>query len=89
MINRPVVDYYLLCYDYKEIFQTTTREVGGEWFIKKINANPPPIKRRQLSKIEQIKEDKIKEELINANAHWNDWKFPLHRNKLEWVYQKR
>ena len=47
--------------DYKTSFQETVKAVGGEWFIDKINVNIPPMKKRLLSKNEQIKEDKIKE----------------------------
>ena len=44
--------------DYKEKFHTTIREVSEEWFIKNMNSKPPLIKRKRLSKTEQIKKDK-------------------------------
>ena len=33
----------------------------------------------------QEKEDKIKRNLQKANQDWNNWKFQIHWNKLEWV----
>ena len=33
----------------------------------------------------QKEEDKIKRRLTEANQEWNDWKFQIHWNKLEWV----
>ena len=44
----------------------------------------PPLRRSTLSKKSQDKEDEIKK-LYEANQWWNDWKFQLHWNKLEWV----
>ena len=40
--------------------------------------------RAALSKKSQEKEDKITK-LYEANNCWDDWKFQLHWNKLEWV----
>ena len=34
-------------------------------------------------------EDGIKEILRKANDNWNDWKFQIRWNKLEWVDLKR
>ena len=45
------------------------------------------MKRRRLRKTEHIKEDKIREKLIKANAHWNYWKLQLHWDNLEWLDQ--
>ena len=45
----------------------------------------PPIRKKILSKKAQEKYDKIKIKLHTANRYWNDWKFQLHWNKLEWV----
>ena len=47
-----------------------------------------PIKRRQSVKSEQTNEDKTKKDIRKANDNWNDWKFQLHWNKLEWVDMK-
>ena len=46
-----------------------------------------PTKRRRLSKKEKVKE-KMKENLCKSNDYWNDRKFQLHWNDLEWVYLK-
>ena len=48
-----------------------------------MNAKLTPIKIIRLSKIEKIKEDKIKENIFKANAHWNYWKLQIHWKNLE------
>ena len=45
----------------------------------------PPLKRAKLSKKAQDRHDLIKKTLHESNRWWNDWKFQLHWNKLEWV----
>ena len=45
----------------------------------------PPLRRPKLSKIAQEKVDEIIKNIYEANRHWNDCKFQLHWNKLEWV----
>ena len=44
---------------------------------------PPIIK--TLSKKSQEKDGKIKWKLNTANSNWDDCKFLLHWNKIEWV----
>ena len=39
----------------------------------------------KLRKKFQKEEDKIKRRLTEANQEWNDWKFQIHWNILEWV----
>ena len=52
--------------------------------MEKITKGLPPLRRPKLSKKSQEKEDE-KKKLYEANRYFNDWKFQLHRNKLEWV----
>ena len=33
-------------------------------------------------------QDEIQKNLYEANRWWNDWKFQLHWNKIEWVDPK-
>ena len=66
-------------------YQTTIKVVGGKWYIDKINSKLPPIKISLLIKKEQIKEYKIKENHSKAKYHWDDYKFQLNCNNLEWV----
>ena len=33
-------------------------------------------------------QNEIQKKLYEANRWWNDWRFQLHWNKLEWVYPK-
>ena len=44
-----------------------------------------PLNRSKLSKKSQDNKDKIKNKLYEVNKWWNDWRFQLHWNKLEWV----
>ena len=53
--------------------------------MKKLGQKLPPLKKRRLSKKSQKEEDEIKRKLHKANQDWNDWKFQIHWNKLEWV----
>ena len=48
----------------------------------------PPLKRTKLSKTAQERHDDIKNKLFQSNIWWNDWKFQLHWNMLEWVDSK-
>ena len=48
----------------------------------------PPLKRTKISKKSQESQDEIQKKLYGANRWWNDCKFQLHRNKLEWVDPK-
>ena len=59
--------------------------VDGIWeSAKGINL----LKRSKISKKSQEKEDEIQKKLYEANKWWNDWKFQLHWNKLEWLDTK-
>ena len=48
----------------------------------------PPLKRTKLSKKSQERHDYIQKKLYASNRWWNDWKFQLHWNKLEWFDPK-
>ena len=45
----------------------------------------PLLKKHNLSKKAQDKYYKIKSNLQTANRNWNDWKFQMHWNMLEWI----
>ena len=74
----------------------TTREknqklityIGGGWYLEKCAKGLPPLKRTKPSKKAQERHDLIKNKLFVSNMWWNDWKFQLHRNMLEWVDPK-
>ena len=51
----------------------------------KITKGLPPIRRPNLSKKAQDKKDDIKKTLYEANRYWNDSRFQLHWQNLEWV----
>ena len=59
-------------------------EIGGGWYMKIITNVLPSLGRPKLSKNHKRNMMKLKK-LYEANRHWNDWKFQLHWNKLEWV----
>ena len=48
----------------------------------------PPLKRTKLSRKAQDRHDLILKKLYESNRWWNDWRFQLHWNKLEWVDPK-
>ena len=53
--------------------------------MNKFNENLLPLKKSKLRKKAQEKEDEIKRNLQTENQNWNDWRFQIHQNKLEWV----
>ena len=50
----------------------------------KITKGLPPLRRPKLSKKSQEKDDEILRKLYKSNRKWNDCRFQLHWNKLEW-----
>ena len=64
------------------------RSIGGGWYLEKCAKRLPPLKRTKLSKKAQERHDDIKNKLVQSNIWWNDWKFQLHWNMLEWVDPK-
>ena len=63
-------------------------DIGDGWYLEKCEKGLPPLKRKKLSKKSQERDDFIKNKLFQSNRWWNDWKFQLHWNILEWVDQK-
>ena len=53
--------------------------------MEKLGQNLPPLKKRKLSKKTQKEKDEINIRVTEANQMWNDWKFQMHWNKIEWV----
>ena len=62
--------------------------IGGGWYMEKSARGLSPLKRTKLSKKAQKRQDVIQKKLYEANRRWNDWKFQLNWNKLEWVDTK-
>ena len=62
--------------------------IGGGWYMEKSAKGIPSLRRTKLSKKAQERQDEIKKKLYEANKWWNDCKFQLHWNKLEWVDPK-
>ena len=69
----------------KEKRKSLLNAIGGGWYVYKLGQKLPPLKKRKLSKRPQKEEYKIKRRLTEANQEWNDWKFQIHWNILEWV----
>ena len=61
--------------------------MGGKWFMDKHKSKIPPMKITRIIKEEKKKEDDIKK-LKKPHQHWNDRKFQIHWNNLEWVVPK-
>ena len=53
--------------------------------MNKLSQKLPPLKKINLSKKSQEKEDEIKIKLRKANQVWNELNFQIDWNKLEWV----
>ena len=56
--------------------------------MDKYKSKTNPMKNPKLSKVYKKKEDDIKQNLKKSHQHWNDWKFQVHWDKLEWVVPK-
>ena len=63
-------------------------DIGGGWYLEKCQKGLPPLKRTKLGKKAKKRQDLIKKEFFVSNMWWNDWKFQLHWNMLEWVNPK-
>ena len=68
----------------------TKTDVRYWWWMvfEKCARGLPPLKITKLSKKEQERHAYIQEKLYESNRWWNDWRFQLHWNKLEWVDPK-
>ena len=76
--------------DNKNKIQTLLTDMGGKWYINKLNAKLPPLKRPILSRKSHTKRRLYQgKKTILKNDNWNDWKLQTHWNKLEWVDPKR
>ena len=71
----------------KQNFHKLIPDVGGGWYMVKSAKVIRPLKISKLSKTLQEKQDEI-QKIHEAYKWWNDWKFQLHWNKLEWVNPK-
>ena len=67
----------------KEKHQSSLHAIGGDWYTNKLNEKLPPLKKQNISKNSQEKEDEVKINLQMANQNWNNCKFQIHWNKLE------
>ena len=63
-------------------------DIGGGWYMEKSARGLPPLNIKKLSKKAQERQDVIQKKLYEANRWWDDWKFQLHWNSLEWVDPK-
>ena len=63
-------------------------DIGGGWYMEKSARGIPPLMRTKLSKKTQERQEAIQNKLYEDNRWWNDWKFQLNWNKLEWVDPK-
>ena len=53
--------------------------------MNKLGQKLPQLKKGKLNKRAQKEEEELKIRLTEDNQYWNDWKFQIHWNKLEWV----
>ena len=51
----------------------------------KMSKGTPTLEGKQISKKAQKTHDIIINKLFQSNIWWNDWKFQLHWNMIEWV----
>ena len=72
----------------REENQKLMTDIGGGWYLKKFARGLPPSKKEKISKKAQERQDVTQKKIYEANRWWNDWKFQLHWNKLEWVDPK-
>ena len=59
--------------------------IGGGWYMNRLSQKLTPLKKSKLSKKAQEKDDAIKIKIQKSYQDWNDWKFQIHWNKLEWL----
>ena len=65
--------------------QLPVTDIGVSWYMKQTSKNLPPLRKQKLSKKAQEKDDRIKSNKQAANSNWNDWRFQIHWNMIEWV----
>ena len=59
-------------------------DIGYDWYMKNFVKNLSPLIKQNLIKKVQDKDDIIKGNLETSNWDWNDWKFYIHCNMIEW-----
>ena len=74
--------------NFKRKNQKLITDIGGGWYLGKCAKGLTPLKRTKLSEKSQKRDNLIKNKLFQSNRWWNDWKFQLHWNMLEWVDPK-
>ena len=72
----------------REKNQKWITDIGGGWYLEKCAKGLTPLKRTKLSIKTQERHDLIKNKLFQSSMWWNDRKFQLHWNMLEWVDPK-
>ena len=72
----------------REKNQKLITDIGGGQYLGKCEKGLPPLKITKLSKKALKRDDLIKNKLFVSNISWNDCKFQLHWNMLEWVDPK-
>ena len=72
----------------KQKVQKPMTDIGGGWYMEKSAKRISPLRRTNLSKKSQEKQDEIQKKLYEANKWWNGCKFRLYWHKLEWVDPK-
>ena len=69
--------------------QALLTDIGGKWYLNKLNEKLPPLKKPHLSKEKQAKEYIIKDNMKKSNYHWNDRKLQIRWYNMKWVYPKK
>ena len=72
----------------KQKVQKLMTDIGCGWYMKISDKGIPPLRRPKLSKNHKKSRMRIKKKQYKDNKWWNDWKFQLYWNKLEWVNTK-
>ena len=68
--------------------QSLLHAIEGGLYMDILSQSLPTLNKRKLIKKAQENKDEIKINLHKANQSWNDWKFQIHWNKLEWQNPK-
>ena len=72
----------------REKIKISLHILGGGWYLDKFKKGLTPLKRTKLTEKAQERNYLIQKKLFEYNRWWNDWKFQLHWNMLEWVDPK-
>ena len=66
----------------KEKHKSSLNAIVGGQYMNKLNQKLSPLKKRKLIKKHTKKKEKQPQ---TANQNWNDWRFQIHWNIIEWV----